>query len=107
MMWKIYASELQVKLNHPGEDRMRATTKHLHYSVKGTLQVCEECAKVKIEQKLLQKVAEEHYLQPGQVIYFDIFSQKKPDYGGSKNWLLIQDLDTKQKWSLFTKENHI
>ena len=30
------------------------------------------------------------------MIYIDIFSQKKPSYGGSKNWVLIQDCDTKK-----------
>ena len=30
-------------------------------------------------------------------------SQKTTSYGGYKYWNLIQDLDTKQKWLLFTK----
>ena len=40
------------------------------------------------------------------MIYIEISSQKKPSYGGIKNWILIQDSDTKQKWSSFmsTKE---
>ena len=42
-MRKIHANELHVKLGHPGEDMMRTNTKHLHYSVKGTLEVYEEC----------------------------------------------------------------
>ena len=82
---------------------MRATAKHLHYSVEGTLEMCEDYNMAKIKHKLLYKVEEEHGLQPGEMIYLDISLQNKPSYGGSKNWILIQDLKTKQKWSLFSK----
>ena len=47
-------------------------------------------------------MAEERDLEPGKMIYLDLSSQKKLSYGGSKNWILVQDPDTKQKWSLFT-----
>ena len=43
-------------------------------------------------------MAEERDLDPGKIIYLDFITQKKPSYGGSKNWILIQDLDTRQKW---------
>ena len=61
----------------------------------------EYCAMSKSKHKLLHKVAEEHDLNPGEIIYLDIISQKKPSYVGSKNWILIQDSDTKQKLSFF------
>ena len=76
---------------------MRVTAKHLQYSINGTLEVCEDCTTAKSKQKLLHKVAEERNLKPGEMIYIDISSQKKLSYGGSKNWILIQDSDTKQK----------
>ena len=82
---------------------MCTTTKHLHYRMKGELDVCEECATVKTRHNLLHKVAEERNLKPGEMVYIGISSQKKPSYGGSDNWVLIKDSDTKQKWSLFTK----
>ena len=82
---------------------MRTTAKNLHYSNKGTLEVFEDCATAKTKQKLLHKVVEERDLKPGRMIYIDIILQKKPSYGGSKNWILIQDSDTKDKWSLFKK----
>ena len=50
---------------------------------------------------------EERDLKPGKIIYIDIISQKKPSYGGSKNWVLIQDCDTKQKWYSFTKTKEL
>ena len=37
------------------------------------------------------------------MIYLDIISQKKPGHGGSKNWFLLQDSYTEQKWFLFMK----
>ena len=39
----------------------------------------------------------------GEMIYLDLISQKKPSYGGSNNWILIQESDTKQKLSFFIK----
>ena len=57
----------------------------------------------KSKQKLLHKVVEERNLNLAEMTYLDLIPQKKPSYGGTKNWILIQDLDKKQKWSLFTK----
>ena len=61
---KIHSNELHTNLVYPGEDSMHATAKHLHYSVKGMLDICEDCAMAKIRHKLLHKVAEEHDLNP-------------------------------------------
>ena len=36
--------------------------------------------------------------------YLDISSKNDPSYGGSKNWILLQDSDTNQKWSFFAKK---
>ena len=58
---------------------------------------------MKIKQKLPRKVAEERDLNLGEIIYLDLISHKKPIYGGSKNWIRIQDSDTKQKWYFSTK----
>ena len=82
---------------------MHATEKYLHYSVKGTLEVRWEFTVVKSKHKSLHKVAEEHNLKSGKIIYLDLSSQNKPGYGGSKNWILIQDSDTKYKWTFFVK----
>ena len=80
---------------------MCATEKNLHYILKGVLEVCNECDTAKNKQKLIHKVAEESDLNPGKINYLDLISQKKSSYGGSNNWILIQDSDTKQKWSFF------
>ena len=70
---------------------MRATMKYLQYSVKGAVEVFEDYATEKIKKKCIHKVAEEHELNPREIIYLDLSSQKKPSYGGSKNWIYIQD----------------
>ena len=101
---KFHTKELRSKISHLREDMMHATLKHLQRRIKGTLNICEDCAKAKTKQKSLQKLAEERNLEPGEIIYIDIISQKKPSYGGSKNWILIQDCDTKQKWYFCTKK---
>ena len=103
MTRKIHVSKLNAKLGFTREERMRTATNNLHYSVKGTLEVCEECVTARRKQKFLYKVVEERELNPGEMIYPDLSSQNKPRHGGSKNWILIQDSDTKQKWSFFTK----
>ena len=100
-MWKIHANEIRVKLRHTGEDRICTTVKHLHYSVKGALEVCEDYATAKIKQKFLCKVEEECNLKPDEMIYLYLSSHEKSSHGGSKNWILIQDLD--KIWSFFTK----
>ena len=64
---------------------MFTTMKHLHYSIKGGLEVCEEFDTEIIKQKLLHKEVGELNIKPGKMIYLDLSSQKKPSYIGSKN----------------------
>ena len=45
--WKIHINDLHKKIMHLGEDRMRMPMKHLHYRIKGTLDVLEDCATAK------------------------------------------------------------
>ena len=88
---KIHVNELHTKLDHTGEDRIRATAKHLNYRIKGALEIRQEYDMVKIKRKFLHKVAEEQDLKPSKMIYLSISSQKTPSYGGSNSWILIQD----------------
>ena len=74
---------------------MPVTTKHLHYNVNRELEVCKDYAAEKSKKNFLRKVAEERYFKLGKMIYIDISSQKKPIYGGYKNWILIQGSDAK------------
>ena len=71
---KIHPNELHTKIVHPGEDRMRATAKHLQYIIEGELEVCEGFSTAKSKQKLLHKVAEERDLKIGKMIYLDFIS---------------------------------
>ena len=98
-MRKTHANKFHTKFFHCGEYMMWEISKHLHYIVKGKIEVCEELPTEKIKQKFLDKWD----LNPGKMICIDISSQKNPSYVGSKNWILIQDSDTKHKCSFFTK----
>ena len=44
MTREVHSNKLQAKVGHPGEDRMHATANYLHYRIKATLEVCEDCA---------------------------------------------------------------
>ena len=68
---------------------MRATKKHLHYSVKGSLEVCEDCDKAKIKHKSIEKVTEERNIDPDKMVYLYLISQKKPILGTSVTWFLF------------------
>ena len=55
MKQKVHTNDLRVKLGHPGEERMCMIAKHLHYSIKGTLDICEECATEKSNRNSYKK----------------------------------------------------
>ena len=100
----IYVNELRAKLRHPGEDRLHTTARRLYYNIRGSIEVLKDCNTVNSNKKYSCKVVEEQDLNMEKIIYFDINSQKKPSYGVTKKWILLQDSDTKQKWSFPQKE---
>ena len=57
--------------------------------------------------KLLRKVAEERDLKTGEIIYLDLSSQNNLSYGGSNNWILIQDSDTNKNGLSLWRQNKI
>ena len=57
---------------------------------------------IKRKHNVLHKLVQERDPMSGETIYLGLISQKKPNYGGSKNRILIHDSDTK-KWLFFTK----
>ena len=81
---------------------MRAAANHLHYILKEALEVCEGSITSKIKHKLMCKILEEQDLSTGKIFYLHIILQKKPSYGGSDHWILVQDSETKKKWSFFS-----
>ena len=97
---KFHANDLHAKLVHPKEGRMCATENHLHYIIKGTLEVCEYCATAKSNNQFLHNVMREPNFKAGKMICIDISSQTKPSYVWSKIWILIQHSGTKQKFLL-------
>ena len=71
---KIRANELNAKLGHPEEDRIRKTANRLHYRVNGVIDFCEDHVTEKSKHKLVHKVVDKRNLQPGEMIYLDISS---------------------------------
>ena len=60
------------------------------------LGVCKGFAMVNVKQKLINDAIEERDLNPREIIYLNITSHKKLSYGGSNNWILLQESDIKQ-----------
>ena len=54
------------------------------------------CATEKINHKALHKVSYEEDLNPGKMIYLVIIPKNNPNYGGPKNRVLLQYLDTRK-----------
>ena len=104
---KIHANEVHAKLVNLIEDKICATKNNLKCIIKEMLKVCENCTTAKRKQKLLHKVAEELTLKPGDIIYLDLISQKKRKYGGSTNWILIQESDKKANMVFLHKGKRI
>ena len=48
---KNHSNDIHATLGHSREERMNTTTKTLQYIINGTLEVCQDCAKVKSKQK--------------------------------------------------------
>ena len=55
---KIHADDLHAKLRDLGEYRIHVTEKQLHYSIKGILEVCDDCTTAKSKDKPIHIVAE-------------------------------------------------
>ena len=71
---KNHTNELNAKLRHPEEDRIRKTANRLHYRVNGVIDFCEDHVTEKSKHKLVHKVVDKRNLQPGEMIYLDISS---------------------------------
>ena len=64
--------------------------KNLDYSIKGIIEVCEIWNEENTKQKSLRKVAEERYLNPGNMLYlYNIILKKKKIYGGKNNCIIL------------------
>ena len=74
------------------------TAKYLQYTVMGGTRVIKYCAMAKRNHILICKVTEERHLNPEEMVYlYIIISQNMPRFGGYKNWILLQDLDTQKR----------
>ena len=98
---EIHANELHTNICHPREERIHTAVQDLLYIIKGTLEFLMTTLQEK-KQKILCKAAEEQDLKPGDMINLYLSSKKKPDYGESNNWIIMQK-SYKKKWSDFMK----
>jgi len=90
-------------LGHPGEGITRRTAKGYDWKVRGTLEVCEDCAIAKAKQKPISKTTETVAKEPGGRMLLDISSVKGVSGGGRRFWILAVDDATDRCWSIFVK----
>ena len=64
------------------------------------------CSLEKIRQKNIPKKNEDKSKNPGERMYLDISSMRKPSMGGRQHWVMLVDEPTKYKKSFFLKKKN-
>ena len=67
---------------------------------------CLSCSLEKIRQKIIPKKNEDKSRNPGERMYLDISSMRKPNMGGRQHWVMLVDEATKYKKSFFLKKKN-
>ena len=83
---------------------MDATAKYYKDNLTGKVNNYLSCSLEKIRQKNTPKSNEDKSDNPGQRIYLDISSMRKPIMGGRQHWVVLVDEATKYKKSFFLKK---
>ena len=81
---------------HAGNRLMDATAKYNMVDLTGKVNNCLSCSLEKIRQKK----------NPGERMYLDISSMRKPSMGGRKHWVMLVDEATKYKKTFFLKKKN-
>ena len=89
---------------HAGHHLMDATAKYYKVDLTGKVYNCLSCPLEKIRQKNIPKKNEEKSSNPGERMYLDISSMRKPSMGGRQHWVMLVDGATKYKESFFLKK---
>ena len=89
---------------HAGHHLMDATAKYYKVDLTGKVNNCLSCSLEKIRQKNIPKKNEDKSKNPGERMYLDISSMRKPSMGGRQHWLMLVDEATKFKKSFFLKK---
>ena len=101
---KIHIQKLHEILGHASEDVVRKTAGYYGWDIFGKFEKCENCAISKAKQKGVNKESKVRSSTPGERLYFDISSVRKPSISKSKFWLLVVDDATDMCWSYFLKK---
>ena len=90
---------------HAGHHLMDATVKYYKVDLTGKVKNCLSCSLEKIRQKNIPKKNEDKSKNPGERMYLDVSSMRKPSMGGRQHWVMLVDEATKYKKSFFLKKN--
>ena len=82
---------------HAGHHLMDATAKYYKVNLTGKVNNCLSCSLEKIRQKNISKKNEDKSKNPGERMYLDISSMRKPRMGGRQHWVMLVDEATKYK----------
>ena len=91
---------------HARHHLMDATAKYYKVDLTGRVNNCQNCSLEKIRQKNIPKKNEYKSKDPGERMYLDISSMRKPSMGGRQHWVMLVDEATKYKKSFFLKKKN-
>ena len=91
---------------HAGHLLMDATAKYYKIDLTDKVNNCLSCSLEKIRQKNIPKKNEDKTKNPGERMYLDISSMRKPSMGGRQHWVMLVDEATKDKKSFFLKKKN-
>ena len=91
---------------HAGHHLMGATAKYYKVNLTGKVNNCLTCSLEKIRQNNIPKKNEDKSNKPGERMYLDISSMRKPSIGGRQHWVMLVDEATKYKKSYFLKKKN-
>ena len=91
---------------HAGHHLMDATAKYYKVNLTGKVNNCLSCSLKKIRQKNITKKNEDKSRNPGERMYLDISSMRKPSMGGRQHWVMLVDEATNYKKSFFLKKKN-
>ena len=74
---------------HAGHHLMDATAKYYKVDLTGKVNNCLSCSLEKIRQKNIPKKNEDKSKNPGERMYLDISSMRKPSMGGRQHWVML------------------
>ena len=80
-----------------GHHLMDATAKYYKVDLTGKVNNCLSCSLEKIRQKNIPKKNQDKSNKPGERMYFDISSMRKPSMGRRQHWAMLVDEATKYK----------